>query len=48
MSPVLTSLAKSLWLWALERDILITAQDIPGLSNTVADIGERSIRLGAG
>ena len=37
VSPVLTSLAKSLWLWALERDIIITAQHIPGVSNGIAD-----------
>ena len=37
VSSALTSLAKSLWLWALERDILITTQHIPGVSNTVAD-----------
>ena len=41
VSPALTSLAKSLWLWALERDILITAQHIPGVSNTVADFESR-------
>lgn len=33
----LTSLAKSLWLWALERDIMVTAQHIQGVSNTAAD-----------
>ena len=38
MSSTLTSLAKSLWLWALERDIVITAQHIPGVSNTAADL----------
>ena len=41
VSPALTSLAKSLWLWALERDILITAQHIPGVSNTVVDFESR-------
>ena len=48
----LTFLAKSLWLWALERNIVITARHIPGVSNTVADLrveaGERSVRLDAG
>ena len=44
VSSALTSLAKALWLWALERDILITAQHIPGVSNTVADLESRSER----
>ena len=44
VSSALTSLAKALWLWALERDILITAQHIPGVSNTVADLELRSER----
>ena len=34
-------LCKSLWLWALERDIVITAQHILGVSNTVADLESR-------
>ena len=33
--------SETLWLWALERDILITAQHIPGVSNTVADFESR-------
>ena len=39
----LTSLSKNLWLWALKRDILFTAQRIyvPGVSNTVADFESR-------
>ena len=41
MSPTLTSLAKSLWLWALERDITITAQHIPGVFNGIADTESR-------
>lgn len=35
-SLALTSLAKFLWLWALEQDIVITTQNILGLSNKVA------------
>ena len=38
VSSALTSLAKSLWLWALQRDIVLTAQHIPGVSNKVAEI----------
>ena len=41
VSPLLTSMARSLWLWALERDIVISAQHIPGVSNTTADLESR-------
>lgn len=41
MSPTLTSLAKTLWLWALERDITIIAQHIPGVFNGIADTESR-------
>ena len=41
ISPVLTALTRDLWLWALEKDISLTAQHIPGVSNTVADRMER-------
>jgi len=41
ISPALTALARTLWLWALARDISITAQHIPGVSNTVADCESR-------
>ena len=44
ISPTLTALARALWLWALERDISITAQHIPGVSNTVADWESRMER----
>ena len=44
ISPALTALARTLWLWALERDILITAQHIPGVSNTVVDCESRMER----
>ena len=37
VSPALTALAKSIWLWALERDLMITAQHIPGVTNMIAD-----------
>jgi len=37
VSPTLTALAKSMWLWALERDIMIMAQHIPGVSNMITD-----------
>lgn len=44
VSPQLTSLARCLWLWALQRDIILTAQHIPGVSNLVADMESRTIR----
>ena len=44
VSPQLTSLARSLWLWALQRDISLTAQHIPGVSNLVADTESRTMR----
>ena len=42
--PQLTTLAKTLWIWALQRDILLTAQHIPGVSNIVADTESRTVR----
>ena len=39
--PQLTSLARYLWLWALQRDISLTAQHIPGVSNLAADTESR-------
>ena len=44
VSPQLTSLARSLWMWALQRDIMLTAHHIPGISNCVADMESRTIR----
>jgi len=34
----LTGLAKELRMWALKKDIILTAQHIPGVSDTVADM----------
>ena len=44
VSPQLTGIARSLWMWALQRDIMLTAQHIPGTSNCVADVESRTIR----
>ena len=44
VSPQLTSLVRSLWLWALQKDVILTAQHIPGISNCVADTESRTIR----
>ena len=37
VSPVLTTMARSLWLCALDRDIMLSAQHIAGVLNTTAD-----------
>ena len=36
-SPHLNHLAKQLWLWCMERNILLRAQHLPGVRNTIAD-----------
>jgi len=46
VSPQLTDLAKALWMWALAKDIILTAEYIPGVTNVVADAESRSIRTG--
>ena len=33
VSSQLTDLVKNLWLWALDRDLTLSAQHIPGVSN---------------
>ena len=40
----LMELAKEMWLWALNKDIFLKAQHIPGVSNTVADAESRTLR----
>ena len=42
--PHLTTLAKTLWKLALQRDITLTAQHILGVSNIVADTESRTVR----
>jgi len=44
VSPQLTNLAKSLWMWALNNGIVLTAECIPGLMNVVADAESRSMK----
>ena len=44
VSPHLTRLARFLWLWALQRDISLTAEHIPGVTNLVADMESTTIR----
>ena len=33
VSPQLVKLAKALWLWAFQQDIMLSAQHIPGVTN---------------
>ena len=47
VSCQLIGLAKELWMWALDRDIALSAQHIPGVSNTIADIESQTVRLDA-
>ena len=42
-SPSLDSLSKSLWEWCIARDILVSAQHIPGKANVRADALSREI-----
>ena len=44
VSLQLTSLARSPWMWALQRDIMLKTQHIPSTSNCVADAESRTIR----
>ena len=41
VSRQLANLVRSLWMWALRKDIMLTAQQIPGASNCVADANQR-------
>lgn len=42
VSLQLVQLAKALWLWALQQDIMLSAQHIPGVTNQVADAESRA------
>ena len=41
-SPKLSQLTKDLWLWCMERNILLQAQHLPGVLNTIADKESRT------
>ena len=43
ISPELVDLAKTLWMWCLERNIHITAQHLPGAQNRIADVESRTM-----
>ena len=44
VSPQLTNLSKALWMWALSKDIVLTAEYIPGSMNCVADVESRTLK----
>ena len=43
VSPYLTNLTKALWMWALSKDIVLSAEHIPEDLNNVADAESRSM-----
>ena len=43
VSPELVDLAKTLWMWCLERNIYITPQHLPGAQNHIADAKSRTM-----
>jgi len=43
VSSQLTDLAKELWMWALNKDIIPTAQHIPRVSNAIADMESQTV-----
>ena len=44
ISPKLNRLAKDLWLWCMERNILLKAQHLRGIYNTIADNESRVMK----
>ena len=44
ISPQPNWVAKELWLWCMERNILLKAQHLPGVLNTIADDDLRVIK----
>ena len=44
VSTQATRLARELWMWCLKRDILLTAQHLPGKENVIADMESRVMR----
>ena len=44
VSPQVTNVAQELWMWCLERNILLTAQRLPGKENVIADAGSRVMK----
>ena len=44
VSAQATTMARELWMWCLQRDILLTAQHLPGVENVRADTESRVMR----
>uniref|UniRef100_A0A1X7TD04 Reverse transcriptase RNase H-like domain-containing protein n=1 Tax=Amphimedon queenslandica TaxID=400682 RepID=A0A1X7TD04_AMPQE len=44
VSAQATKLARKLWMWCLQRDILLTAQHLPGKENVIADRESRVMK----
>ena len=44
VSAQATKLARQLWMWCLQRDILLTAQHLPGKENVIADKESRTMK----
>lgn len=44
VSAKATQIAKDLWMWCLERQILVSAQYLPGKDNVIADMESRVMR----
>jgi len=43
VSSQLTDLVKILWMWALNKDTILTAQHMPGVSNAIADVESQTV-----
>jgi len=39
--PLLNDIARKIWLWAIEREIWLTAEHLPGVNNCLADTASR-------
>ena len=42
VSPTLSRMAKTLWLWRTERNVSLEAQHLPGVMNSIADRESRA------
>ena len=43
VSPQLTDLTKALWMWALSKNIVLSAEYIPGSTNCIANAASRTL-----
>ena len=44
VSHTLSDIVKGVWLWCINRDIILTAEHLPGVMNTVADEESRVMK----